>query len=100
MWTVMTSAARMPNNCWGKYRNVALVQLNQHYTANGYTPRMISTRARGVLRVEEMGHFHVGTTDRCAYERALQEALRRAEELNTAAPLAQEELLMTWGGSA
>ena len=100
MWIVMTSAACMPQSCKGRYRNVALVQLNQHYTAHDLCPAMISERARGVLRVIRMGHHSVGKTVRCAYARALVEAERRAAELNNAAPTEVDALLFTWGESA
>ena len=68
MWIVMTSSAKS-NSCWGQYRNVALVHINQEYTANGKTPKLISERARGVVRLStmrsaviHMGHFHYGHT--------------------------------------
>ena len=100
MWIVMTSSAKMPNNCWGKYRNVALVQLDQHYTARNWTPKMISTHARGVLSVRHMGHHFDGQTDRCAYVRAYHLAQQRADALNNSTPDAHGEMLMSWGGSA
>ena len=107
MWIVMTSSAKMPSSCWGKYYNVALVHINQEYTAKGLRPKMISDRARGVSKLStmrsaviEMGRHHVGTTYRCAYNRAMTEAAKRAHRLNNLAPVAQAEEVMTWGGSA
>jgi hypothetical protein len=101
MWIVMTSSAHMPNSCRGRYRNVALVKLNQHYTAHGIRPAMISGRARGVLQISDMGHHSVGKTERCGYNRALAEANRRAFELNNTPTVeAGDALLMSWGGSA
>lgn len=101
MWVVMTSSAQMPNSCWGKYRRVALVLLTQEYTARNMRPAMISSRARGVVRLEDMGHHSVGKTDRCAYARTLKEATRRAHDLNNAPCTSQyDEMLMSWGGSA
>lgn len=47
-YLVMTSTAKMPMSCWGKYRNVALVELEQYFMG---TPKMISTHAKGVKRV-------------------------------------------------
>lgn len=100
MWIVMSSSAHMPASCRGSYRNVALVQLNQEFTSHDRTPKMISARARGVLRLVHMGHHFDGTTDRCAFARTEAEAQRRAFALNNAAPDAAGDLLMSWGGSA
>ena len=99
-WIVMTASAAMPQSCKGTYRRVALVHLTQNYTANNRRPAMISERARGVLQVIDMGKHWVGKTERCAYARACKEAERRALQLNTAAPAAHGDLLLTWGGSA
>lgn len=107
MWIVMTSAAKMPQSCRGVYRNVALVHLNQEYTARGLRPAMISERARGIVRLSPMrtaivhlGHHSVGSSTRCAYELALVDAQSRADRLNNLAPTAQAGEIMTWGGSA
>jgi hypothetical protein len=106
MWIVMTSAAHMPQSCSGVYRNVALVQLNQRYTARGLKPKMISERAKGVLRVRHLGHHNVGKTSRCAYQRALKRAHEMALEWNsgpTVVPeliVTKESVYETWGGSA
>jgi len=101
MWIVMVSSAHMPNSCWGRYGNVALVQLNQEYTARGLWPKMISSRARGVLRVIHMGKHHVGSTERCAFNRIVLRAEKRADELNNTPTVeAGDTLLMSWGGSA
>ena len=93
-WIVMTSQAKMPGSCWGKYRNVALVQLNQEYTAKQLKPKYISTRARGVLRVVHLGHHFDGETDRCAFARALAAAKQRAYDLNNSCDMASAELLI------
>lgn len=100
MWIVMTSAAQMPQNCWGRYRNVALVKLDQRFTALDLRPAMISARARGVLRVRHLGHFHDGRTTRCACSQAVARAEALAVELNNAEPIAEAATLATWGGSA
>ena len=100
MWIVMTACAAMPQSCKGRYRRVVLVQLNQHFAAHGLRPAMISERARGVLRIVDMGKHNVGVTDRCAYARRLAEAERRAYELNNLPTSDASELLTTWGGSA
>ena len=100
MWIVMTSAAHMPASCRGPYRNVALVQLDQEFTSHDRRPKMISTRARGVLRLVHMGHHFHGTSTRCAAFKAIALAMARAYELNNTAPDAAGDLLMSWGGSA
>lgn len=69
----------MPNSCWGRYRRVAVLEVE-----TGTVPAMISGRARGVVRVVQTWEKrHVGTTDRCAYERAVAEAQELAAELNS-----------------
>lgn len=80
MFQVMTSTAKMPTSCWGRYRNVAIVE-----TVDNTYPSMISERARGVIRiVKHYGPHHVGATDRSAYQRALKEAQEAAAALNAA----------------
>lgn len=75
---VMTASARMPSFCWGQYRRVAVVEVTQ-----GSAPRMISSRARGVIRiVKTWEKCNVGTTAVCAYERARAEAKDLAMRLN------------------
>lgn len=77
---VMTGAARMPLHCKGRYRRVAVVELQPGYI--GY-PAMIATHARGVARVvKTWERLHVGKTDRCAYARALADAWALADALN------------------
>jgi len=101
MWIVMTSCAKMPSSCWGRYRNVALVQLDQYYTAHGLEPAYISTHARGVLRVRHLGHFNDGKTARCAYARAVMRAQQMADDINNSPTVeAGDAILMSWGGSA
>jgi len=80
---VMDKAANMPSSCWGTYRRVAVVELEPGF--DDY-PKMISTRARGVKRVvKTWERRHVGTTSRCAFERALSEALDMARALENSA---------------
>jgi predicted carbohydrate-binding protein with CBM5 and CBM33 domain len=101
MWIVMTSSAKMPSSCWGRYLNVALVQLNQHYAAHGLIPAMISENARGVLRIRHLGHHNSGSTDRCAAARVIARAEQMAQDLNNAPTVeAGDSILMSWGGSA
>jgi len=76
-YIIMTASAHMPNSCWGIYRRVALVEVEK-----GVEPKMISERARGVVRiVRTWENLNVGTTDKCAYRRALAEAKTELAEL-------------------
>jgi len=82
MWIVMTSSAAMPQSCMGRYGNVALVKLTSGYAATGTLPKMISDRARGVERLEHLGHHHMGKTARCAFARTLAYAEKEAARRN------------------
>ncbi len=84
-WTVLTSSAHMPSSCKGNYRNVAVVKLTLDYAEAGKRPATISERAEGIVEVIHLGAHHVGTTPRCAYQRALSDAANRAAELNAEA---------------
>jgi hypothetical protein len=96
MYIVMTSAAKMPNSVKASYVNVAVVQLNQHYTAQGLLPKMISERARGVLHVIHFGHYpSAGKTERGGYRQALKHADELAFRLNNVRDIAEGTLLIT-----
>lgn len=78
-YIVMTSAAKMPQCCWGRYRNVAVVEVEDI----NVRPTMISMRALNVIRiVKHFGPQSVGKTKACAYERTLVEAYRMADAMN------------------
>lgn len=78
-FVVKSSAARMPQSCWGTYRRVAVLEV----VADALGPRMISERARGVVAVVRTWERRsVGSTARCAYQVALREAAELAAELN------------------
>jgi len=82
-YIVMNSRTRMPPSCWGCYRRVAVVELDDDALRAGETPRMISTRARGVRRIiQTWEKLHVGSTERSAFRRALREARAMAQALN------------------
>ncbi len=70
-YIVMTSSAHMPNSCWGRYRNVAVVEVDP-----GARPKMISERARGVRRIVwSATRLHAGSeSPRTAYGKALARA--------------------------
>jgi len=100
MHIVMTSSAKMPASCKGRYGNVAVVQLTQEYTAKNARPVMISDRAKGVLRVVwRSGPRNVGLTERCGFQRALAEAERYAEMLNNARDMAEARTLIAPGSA-
>lgn len=78
-FVVKSSAARMPQSCWGTYRRVAVLEV----AVNAPEPRMISDRARGVVGiVRTWERLHVGSTARCAYQVAMMEAAELAAQLN------------------
>lgn len=80
-YIVQTSAARMPTSCWGRYRNVAVLEVD----ADRDSVAMISTRARGCRRiVSYRGKLNVGSSGRDAYSVALREAYGLAARLNAA----------------
>lgn len=76
---VRSSVAKMPTSCWGRYMHVAVIEVQ----AGVKTVPMISTRAKGVVRIVQCwSKLSVGKTARCAYQRALVEAKVMAAELN------------------
>ena len=54
---VMERTASMPRSCWGTYRRIVVVEVLQ-----GNVPKMISPRARGMVRI-------IRTWDRCSLTR-------------------------------
>lgn len=87
-YVVKDSAARMPGSCWGKYRRVAVMEVEP-----GTVPAMISARARGVRRiVQTWDRMNVGQTDRCAFKRAVAEAGRLAAQMNAMDDYAAERV--------
>lgn len=82
-YLVMTSSAQVKGKArmYGRYRNVAVVEVMTNFDR----PKMISERARGVVRiVRHWGSCSVGTTKRCQYEVALAEANELCAQLNAA----------------
>ena len=81
-YIVMISSAHMPSKVKAPYRHVALVETD---LPAGHQPKMISSRARGVVRIVEMRERqHLGFRPRgnTAAERAQRELAERARELN------------------
>jgi hypothetical protein len=82
-YIVMTAAAAMPQSCWGRYSYAALVKVAPGYGSDN-RPKMISKRARGVVRIieETRALNHAGS--RSAFVRAHAELAIEAARLNTA----------------
>ena len=78
---VMSASAQMPaSNRFGRYGKVALCEVEK-----GVTPKMISQRARGMVRIVDLrDRLFWGTSSRCAFQKALAELKARAAELNNA----------------
>jgi hypothetical protein len=80
-FVVKVSAANMPGTCWGTYKRIAVLEC-EHWQDE---PKMISTHARGVVRiVETWERLNVGITERCAFRRALADAEDMCRHLNAA----------------
>lgn len=78
-YMILTSKACMPNSCWGRYRNVAVLEVDP-----GAQPKMISERARGVRRIVWFqGKLHAGSeSPRTAYGKALAYAQELVDSLS------------------
>lgn len=85
MWLVMTASAQMPASCKGRYRKIALIELTEagaNDYAKGWRPVRIDPRILGIKKIEKLGPYHVGQTDRGAYQKALAEATQLVERRN------------------
>jgi hypothetical protein len=81
-FVVISSAAAMPNSCWGVYRRVGVLEVEADVDERRLS---IDARRRGVVRVHATWERrNVGTTARCAYQRALAEARELAASLTAA----------------
>ena len=78
-FVVMTASAQMPaSNRYGRYGKIALCEVEK-----GVTPKMISERARGMVRIVDLrDRLFWGSTSKCAFQKALAELTARAAELN------------------
>lgn len=78
-YIVQTAQASMPASCWGKYGRVAVLEVD----IECIVVSRISENARGVHRIVETWERRFwGTSDRCAFSRAYDEALALVEKLN------------------
>jgi len=76
-YIVKHSAACMPSSCWGTYRRIAVLEV-----VKGAKPRMISNRAKNVVRVVQTWEkLNCGKTSLCAFDRALLHAKEVAAKL-------------------
>lgn len=84
-YIVMESAAQVRGKMreFGVYRRIAVVEVNDVYALVDARPKMISPRAKGVVRiVQEWSPMHKGKTERSEYYVALKAAEEMAAELN------------------
>jgi len=78
-YIVKTSSTTPSSSCWGTYRRVGVMEM----TANAPPPTQLSERSRGCVQVvETWENLNVGKTGRCAYRRALAEAIELASACN------------------
>lgn len=78
-YIVQTASACMPSSCWGRYGRVALLLVDPGVKS----VKMISEHARGVRKVvQTWERLNIGITDRCAFNRAIDEAEDMAWRLN------------------
>lgn len=88
-FVVISSSAKMPSSCWGRYRHVAVLEVRKGWLTS--LPREISDRGLGVLRVvRTWDRVHVGKTERDAYTAAYREARTLADEYNRKAETSGE----------
>jgi hypothetical protein len=81
-FVVVSSAAAMPQSCWGIYRRVGVLEVAADVDDARLT---IDERRRGVVRVvSTWERLNVGRTARCAYQRALADARQLVAELEAA----------------
>ena len=76
---IKVSREKMPSSCFGAYRyyRIAILEVDEDHI-DGVS--MISERAKGVISiVREWRNLYKGTTDRCAFARAMTEALELVE---------------------
>lgn len=77
---VQSASAKMPSSCKGKYRRIGILLVDDLHT-NGV--KMISSRAKGVIKViATWEKLNCGTTSRCAFSRAMDEAESMCDDLN------------------
>lgn len=84
-FVVMTVTAQGPGSSWGHHRKIAVLEVEP-----GTTPKMISLRARGVIRIVKVwDRLYVGGP-RSAFARALAEAIELRDRLRARAKRAKD----------
>jgi hypothetical protein len=76
-YIVMSSAAKMPSSCRGRYRRIAVIE-----TTDGVAPGLISERPRNVVRIVRVWERCHAGGPRSAAARALASARALAASLN------------------
>jgi hypothetical protein len=76
-FVVMVSKAKMPSKCWGRYVRVAVLEVE-----GDVSPKMISNRARGVVRIVETWEKRNDAGPKSAGAIARAEAVELAKRLN------------------
>lgn len=91
-YELMTSTAKMPTNCWGRYHNVAIVLVETDDFDEGQNhPRMISEHAKGVVSIPHYsGRLHSGGKY-TAFDREYDRLSELCDRLNDALLLLREE---------
>jgi hypothetical protein len=74
---VMTASAKMPSSVRAPYKKVAVVEVEK-----GVVPKMISERAKGVVRIVHLADKLHARGVNTAYTRAVAEANELAASLN------------------
>lgn len=91
-YVVKVSSAKMPSRCWGRYKRVAVMEMED----GAPFPKMISDHTTGCIRVVRTWEkCFAGKSDRCAAGRAFAAANELAEQMN-----AQEALRVQAAASA
>ena len=81
---VMTAATKMPASSWGRYAKVAVCEVEK-----GVIPKMISERAKGMVRIVHLyDRLHVGGV-RSAFQLTLTRANAACDQLNREQELKQ-----------
>ncbi len=76
-YVVLTSSAKMPNSCWGRYGNVAIIE-----TDGKTMPKQINSRHKAVISIPwYRGRLHIGGP-KSAYARAVDEAIALCAKWN------------------
>ena|SRR5215469_6081740 len=103
MWVVLTPRKKMPSSVCSSYRRVLLAKVC-YYDYNRlvrepWWQQTLPCNSRAVSRYIDMGYYHEGQTMRSKFQQVMAEAQRRADELNNSTPLAEADLLMSFGSA-